>query len=170
MTDDIHFLHNQVRIHISGAETAGAFALLEVSGPPGDQPPLHVHHHDDEGFYVLAGELTLWVGRVVRRRLRRCQLQHRGRGSSGAGDRSPGPSPGALALVHTPSVEFVSLTPTKSTLAVGRSAYAPTDDLGRPADRSLPSLDEAVCAAKRRKTPRGRPQTPAHTSNRSRSS
>jgi hypothetical protein len=25
-------------------------------------PPLHVHHRDDETFYVLEGELTLFVG------------------------------------------------------------------------------------------------------------
>ena len=63
---DIWFLHNRVRIPISGAETGGAFALLEVSGPPGDQPPLHVHHHDDEGFYVLEGELTSgWATRCT---------------------------------------------------------------------------------------------------------
>jgi quercetin dioxygenase-like cupin family protein len=59
---DIWFLRNRVRIPISGAETGGAFALLEVCGPPGDQPPLHLHRHEDEGFYVLEGELTLWVG------------------------------------------------------------------------------------------------------------
>ena len=59
---DIWFLHNRVRIPISGAETGGAFALLESTGPAGDHTPLHVHHADDEGFYVLEGELTLWVG------------------------------------------------------------------------------------------------------------
>jgi quercetin dioxygenase-like cupin family protein len=63
---DIWFLANRVRVHISSAETDGRFALLEACGPPGDQPPLHVHHHDDEGFYVLGGELTLWVGDQVR--------------------------------------------------------------------------------------------------------
>ena len=59
---DIWFLHNRVRIHISGLETDGAFALLESTGPAGDHTPLHVHHLDDEGFYVIEGELTLWVG------------------------------------------------------------------------------------------------------------
>jgi quercetin dioxygenase-like cupin family protein len=59
---DIWFLHNRVRIHISAAQTDGAFALLESTGPAGDQTPLHVHHADDEGFYVLEGEITLWVG------------------------------------------------------------------------------------------------------------
>ena len=62
---DIWFLRNRVHIHISGAETDGAFALLESTGPAGDHTPLHVHHLDDEGFYVLDGELTLWVGDAV---------------------------------------------------------------------------------------------------------
>ena len=59
---DIWFLRNRVHIHISGLQTDGAFALLEATGPAGDRTPLHVHHLDDEGFYVLEGELTLWVG------------------------------------------------------------------------------------------------------------
>jgi hypothetical protein len=40
--------------------------------------------------------------------------------------------PGALAFVARASVELLSLRLRKSTLAVGRSAYAPTDDLRRP--------------------------------------
>jgi quercetin dioxygenase-like cupin family protein len=59
---DIWFLRNRVGVHISGSQTDGSFALLESTGPAGDQTPLHVHHADDEGFYVLEGELTLWVG------------------------------------------------------------------------------------------------------------
>jgi quercetin dioxygenase-like cupin family protein len=59
---DIWFLRNRVRIHISGSDTDGSFALLESTGPAGDHTPLHVHHHDDEGFFVLDGELTLWAG------------------------------------------------------------------------------------------------------------
>jgi uncharacterized cupin superfamily protein len=29
--------------------------------PPGHMPPLHVHHAEDEGFYVLEGEVTLFL-------------------------------------------------------------------------------------------------------------
>ena len=29
--------------------------------PAGDMPPLHVHRDEDEGFYVLAGALTLYL-------------------------------------------------------------------------------------------------------------
>ena len=38
------------------------YALIEMHTPPGDQPPLHVHRDEDEGFYVLEGEVCLWAG------------------------------------------------------------------------------------------------------------
>ena len=62
MTTDLKFLDNEVHVHITSAQTGGTLALLESTAPRGDQTPLHVHHHDDEAFYVLEGELTLWVG------------------------------------------------------------------------------------------------------------
>ena len=40
----------------------GEHSVIEMLAPPGDQPPLHVHHDSDEGFYVLEGEVTVWVG------------------------------------------------------------------------------------------------------------
>ncbi len=65
MTDDIQFLASRARIHVSGVQTGGAFTLIEVTAPAGDQPPLHVHRDSDEAFYVLEGELTLWIGDEV---------------------------------------------------------------------------------------------------------
>jgi quercetin dioxygenase-like cupin family protein len=62
MSDDIQFLANRARVHVSAARTADTFTLIEVFAPAGDQPPLHVHHDSDEAFYVLEGEMTLWVG------------------------------------------------------------------------------------------------------------
>ncbi len=38
------------------------YSLLRMHSPPGGQPPLHVHEREDEGFYVLEGEMTLWAG------------------------------------------------------------------------------------------------------------
>jgi quercetin dioxygenase-like cupin family protein len=38
------------------------FSLVRMHHPPGDMPPLHVHETEDEGFYLLSGSLTLWVG------------------------------------------------------------------------------------------------------------
>ena len=33
----------------------------EQTAPRGSGSPLHVHHNEDEWFYVLEGELTIWV-------------------------------------------------------------------------------------------------------------
>jgi uncharacterized RmlC-like cupin family protein len=35
--------------------------LTEQTAPRGSGSPLHVHHDEDEWFYVLEGELTIWV-------------------------------------------------------------------------------------------------------------
>ncbi len=35
--------------------------MLEHLSPRGSGSPLHVHHNEDEMFYVIDGELTLWV-------------------------------------------------------------------------------------------------------------
>ena len=55
------FIANLARIHVRGAD-AGGLGLVEITGAPGDMPPLHVHHREDEVFYVLEGELELHAG------------------------------------------------------------------------------------------------------------
>jgi mannose-6-phosphate isomerase-like protein (cupin superfamily) len=42
-------------------ETGGAFALAEATTSPGGGPPPHIHHREDEAFYVLEGELEFMV-------------------------------------------------------------------------------------------------------------
>jgi quercetin dioxygenase-like cupin family protein len=65
VTNEIQFFDNRVRLHASSTDT-GDFALIESVAPAGSQPPLHVHRDEGEGFYVLEGELTLWVGEQTR--------------------------------------------------------------------------------------------------------
>jgi quercetin dioxygenase-like cupin family protein len=48
-------------IKASGEETGGAFALVEALVPPGSGSPPHVHHREDEAFYVLESELAFHV-------------------------------------------------------------------------------------------------------------
>jgi quercetin dioxygenase-like cupin family protein len=55
------FIDNLVHIHVDGLASGGALALLEERGRRGSMPPLHVHRRDDETFYVLEGELALFV-------------------------------------------------------------------------------------------------------------
>jgi quercetin dioxygenase-like cupin family protein len=47
---------------LSGADTGGAYCLLEVSLAPGMGVPRHTHTLEDETYYVLAGELEAMVG------------------------------------------------------------------------------------------------------------
>ncbi len=59
MPRSIWFLDTLVRIHSDGEQTGDRSALLESIAPSGHQPPPHVHHHEDETFFVLEGELTV---------------------------------------------------------------------------------------------------------------
>ena len=42
-----------------GEDTNGALMLFEASVPPQSGPPPHVHHWEDEAYYVLVGELEI---------------------------------------------------------------------------------------------------------------
>jgi quercetin dioxygenase-like cupin family protein len=52
----------RVLVKASGAETGGRFSQVEVEDPRGTAPPMHVHHHEDESFYILDGEVTVFAG------------------------------------------------------------------------------------------------------------
>jgi quercetin dioxygenase-like cupin family protein len=49
-------------IKAAAEDTGGLLTIVEVTEPPGAEAPLHVHHREDEGFWILEGEVTLYVG------------------------------------------------------------------------------------------------------------
>jgi quercetin dioxygenase-like cupin family protein len=49
-------------IKAAAADTGGQMAIIEVTEPPGAEAPLHVHHREDEGFWLLEGSATFEVG------------------------------------------------------------------------------------------------------------
>jgi quercetin dioxygenase-like cupin family protein len=49
-------------IKATAADTGGQMAIVEITEAPGAEAPLHVHHREDEGFWVLAGDVTFEVG------------------------------------------------------------------------------------------------------------
>ena len=59
-----HLWHidNLMTFKALAADTGGRLALWEQSLPHRSSPPLHVHHRDDEAWYVLEGSLTFQVG------------------------------------------------------------------------------------------------------------
>jgi quercetin dioxygenase-like cupin family protein len=54
--------HNTLDIKISGKDTCGDLAVFEQTGlTPNGGPPLHIHHFQDEWFYVVEGEYLFQV-------------------------------------------------------------------------------------------------------------
>jgi mannose-6-phosphate isomerase-like protein (cupin superfamily) len=49
-------------IKATGEQTGGRYSLVEILAPDSYGGVLHVHHQEDEGFYILEGELTFYVG------------------------------------------------------------------------------------------------------------
>jgi hypothetical protein len=47
------FLHNLALSHAATGQTNGHYAIAELTGAPGDVPPLHVHPADDDGIDLL---------------------------------------------------------------------------------------------------------------------
>jgi mannose-6-phosphate isomerase-like protein (cupin superfamily) len=56
------FVGMLARVLAGAADTGGSYTLLEVQMPPNLEAPLHVHYTEDEGFYVLEGSATIYVG------------------------------------------------------------------------------------------------------------
>src|SRR5438270_8211844 len=52
----------KVRIIAGAGSTERSFSIVEATEPPGSGAPLHVHHGEAEGFYVLEGAVELTCG------------------------------------------------------------------------------------------------------------
>ena len=50
---------------LSGADTGGAYCLLDIGLAPAMTVPRHTHTREDEAYYVLSGELEVLVGDEV---------------------------------------------------------------------------------------------------------
>jgi len=49
-------------IKATAEDTGGQLSIVEMTEPPGVEAPLHVHHREDEAFFILEGSVTLHVG------------------------------------------------------------------------------------------------------------
>src|SRR5467141_5277578 len=47
---------------VDAAEAEDRFALVEAVAFRTTEPPLHIHHHEDEAWYILSGRMTFYVG------------------------------------------------------------------------------------------------------------
>lgn len=49
----------------TGEDTGGKYALTDSMVPPGGGPPPHIQHREDEGVWVLEGELKFLIGEAT---------------------------------------------------------------------------------------------------------
>jgi quercetin dioxygenase-like cupin family protein len=59
-SEPLWFLGTLARMKLEGRQTGGRFALWQGELPRGSAPPLH-SHPQDETFYVLEGEVVVWL-------------------------------------------------------------------------------------------------------------
>ena len=133
------FLNTLVTVRTSHDEGHDGISVLESRGPYGDSPPLHVHHTEDEAFYVLDGELRIQAGDAEFRigsgeaALAPTGVPHTYRVESAAGARW------LIVTTHGDFERFVR--------ALSRPAERP--DLPAPEGPPTPEQAEALAAAAR---------------------
>lgn len=49
-------------VKVAAEQTGGLLSILEITEPPNTVAPLHVHHREDESFWILEGTITFEVG------------------------------------------------------------------------------------------------------------
>ncbi|MGH2617159.1 MAG: cupin domain-containing protein [Thermomicrobiales bacterium] len=52
-------------VKTTAAGTGGLMSIVEVTNAAGDEAPWHVHHREDEGFWILEGSATFEVGETT---------------------------------------------------------------------------------------------------------
>lgn len=57
----IGILDDEIWVKLSGADTGGSYAIMEIRTQPNGGPPLHRHKRENESFYVLEGEYEFEV-------------------------------------------------------------------------------------------------------------
>jgi quercetin dioxygenase-like cupin family protein len=58
-------LGGRFTIKVGGQDAEGRFALVEAVAFQSTEPPLHIHHYEDEAWYILDGKMTFYVGDTV---------------------------------------------------------------------------------------------------------
>jgi quercetin dioxygenase-like cupin family protein len=121
-----------------GEDTAGAFALSELTAQPEFGPPPHVHRREDESYYVLEGEFQfLDGGRTF---------------TAGAGSfvhLPKGRLHTHLAAGDAPARALVLVTPAGAEKFIEEAGHPATKDSPPPPPPEMPELERIVAVAQR---------------------
>jgi len=63
----LHVLGDTVTPKVASEDTGGRYCVMELASPPGGGTPMHLHHREDESFYILEGEFSVHIGGHVQR-------------------------------------------------------------------------------------------------------
>lgn len=58
----VNVIGNALTIRLHGRDTGGVLSVVESIDRPGEGPPPHIHHREDETFQVLEGEFEFTCG------------------------------------------------------------------------------------------------------------
>jgi quercetin dioxygenase-like cupin family protein len=61
----VRVVEGHSRVLVRSEQVKGSYGILEQQIPPGKGPPLHVHRHETEIFYVLEGQFEFRIGDQV---------------------------------------------------------------------------------------------------------
>lgn len=95
------FLGSLTLVKATAAQTNGSFGLVEQILPVGFRSPWHLHHQEDEAFYVVEGEMTFICGNDRVQAGPGAYVY--GPGGIPHGFRVDGTSPARLLLLNTPA-------------------------------------------------------------------
>jgi len=58
----VYYMGSLLTFLAESKDTGGAFSLFELLMKPGNEPPPHIHHNEDELYYVLEGNASVFIG------------------------------------------------------------------------------------------------------------
>jgi quercetin dioxygenase-like cupin family protein len=130
LTTDRHTLK------LVGADTNGALTMVEVSARPEFGPPPHIHHRQDECFYILEGTFEFtYEGRTFTAGSGSVVHLPRGRVHT---HRAAGPAAARALVVYTPAgvEQFIE-----------EAGTPVVDAAATPAAPTMPDLEKIVAIA-----------------------
>jgi mannose-6-phosphate isomerase-like protein (cupin superfamily) len=57
----LNVLDLETSVKISSRDSGGAYSMMEQFYPPNGGPPLHLHHREDEWWYILEGSFVFEI-------------------------------------------------------------------------------------------------------------
>jgi quercetin dioxygenase-like cupin family protein len=127
------FLNNLCIVKATTESTGGAFSMVYQIAAPGHATPYHLHHVEDEAFYVLDGEYT-FICDGVKTVVGPGGYMFLPRGIP-HGIRASGSAPATMLILATPGTGFVGMMEEMGVPAPERVLPKPTqpdlEKLGR---------------------------------------